>query len=1075
MSGRATVEAVPEVEWELRRGPAASPRPVVLDKHQQGLVDAVAKPGHGPALLLAGPGTGKSTTLVEAVAARVDAGTDPSRILTLTFSRKAASELRFRIGARLGRTAGVPLAWTFHGFGFSLLSEAQANSDAGRPVRLMSGPEQDVAVRELLSHDLEVESVSWPRSLHAALPTRGFTDEVRALLARARSLGFDANDLRQVAADRDDWAAAAEFMAEYLDVIDGRGVVDYSELVARAVAYAESPVGRERLRKSYDLVLVDEYQDTDPAQERLLQAIAGSGRDLVVVGDPDQSIYAFRGAEVQNILSFPDRFHHSDGRPASVFVLRTSRRCAPEILDASRKLARKLGGAGTSLVHQLHEHRDLSPVANCGSGSVEVRTFPTAEAEADAIADLLRREHLHTGTAWADMAVLVRSAVTTLPILARALVVRGVPVHVAGDERPLAAEPALAPLLTALTLVDRMEALTPESARELLLSPLGGSDPAALRRLGRALRSLERAESAASPTQSSELIHRLMLEPSLLDRFEGLPAHLCRDVKRLSELLERARAIAAEGGSAHDVLWCLWQGTSWPKRLERAWLAGGSASRAADRELDAVVALFEVAARADERLVAQGVAAFLAEVRAQQIPGDTWGESDSRPTGVRLLTAHRSKGLEWEVVVVAGVQAEVWPDLRRRGSLLQSDRLGPSGLTEPPTTAQLRREERRLFYVATTRAKRRLVVTAVDSPVDDGPRVSTFVDELGVEIVQHGQESARPLTLSALTAQLRSVVCDPAASLDLRRAAADRLALLASTIVDGQPLVAAAHPDRWWGLLPLTASDVPVRNADQPLELSGSQLEKLTGCPRQWFLSREVHAEQSRGAPAGFGGVVHALADGVARGVLPDTVDDLVRHADSVWDQLQFAAPWESTSERQEATAALQRFVSWHQANRGRELAASEANFETVLTIGGRDVRLRGRIDRIEIDDQQRVVVVDLKTMRAAPSRRDVESNLQLATYQRAVAESAVMGVSGQPGGAELVQLRLTSGANKPDALVQQQEAFPSHREVLDQALERAVDVIGAENFSATPGSACTYCPFTRSCPAKQPGQELVS
>ncbi|MEO8330535.1 MAG: PD-(D/E)XK nuclease family protein, partial [Candidatus Nanopelagicales bacterium] len=127
-----------------------------------------------------------------------------------------------------------------------------------------------------------------------------------------------------------------------------------------------------------------------------------------------------------------------------------------------------------------------------------------------------------------------------------------------------------------------------------------------------------------------------------------------------------------------------------------------------------------------------------------------------------------------------------------------------------------------------------------------------------------------------------------------------------------------------------------------------------------------------------------------------------------------------------------------------------------------------------EIDDQGRVVVVDLKTMRAAPSRRDVASNLQLATYQRAVAESAVAGVDGEPGGAELVQLRLPTATQKPAALVQRQEAFPGRREVFDDALEHAVKTIDSEDFVAMPGSACTYCPFTTSCPAKGPGQEVV-
>lgn len=1065
----------PARRWRLRTdSPDVVAVPFELDEYQQRLVSLIATPGHGPVLLLAGPGTGKTTTLVEAVAARVASGTDPARILTLTFSRKAANELRVRIGRRLDRTVSAPLAWTFHGFGFSLLGQSQAEDEQGRSLRLMSGPEQDVAVRDLLIHDREVGTVQWPPALHAALPTRGFTDEVRALIGRARSLGLGPADLHRVAAGRDDWTAAAEFMAEYLDVLDGRGVVDYAELVARAVAYAESERGRERLRATYDLVLVDEYQDTDPAQERLLQAIAGSGRDLVVVGDPDQSIYAFRGADVRGILSFPDRFRGTSGEPAQTMVLQTSRRCATEILSASRRIASQLGGTGTDFVRHLREHRALQPAPDQHSGSVEVYTFASAESEAASIADLLRREHLHDGTPWSDMAVVVRSGVMAIPSLQRAMAHAGVPVEVAGDEVPLAREPVLGPLLTALQVVSDPSTLTPDVARELMLSALGGADPGGLRRLGRALREQERAAGrhAGGPPSSGELLRAALADGT---RLETTRDAVAAPIRRLASLLSDARAMANSGGTAHDILWLLWSGTHWPTRLQQASFAGGPAGRAADRDLDAIVALFEVAARGDDRSTSRGVASFLAEVQAQQIPGDTLAERSTRPSGVRLLTAHRSKGLEWSVVVVAGVQAEVWPDLRRRGSLLQADRLGSDGLLPGSSGAEQRRDEHRLFYVAITRAKRRVVVTAVDSPAEDGLRPSSFIAELGVAVAAVAAAPVRALTLRDLTAELRAVVVDESSPEMLRTAAAERLAVLATAQVAGRPMIPAAHPEHWWGMNQLTHADRPVRPAEAPLELSGSQLQKLAACPLNWFLSREVRADPARGTAAGFGGVVHALADGVARGEILDDPDELLRRADTVWEQLQYGAAWESAAERNQAAAALERFVAWHRAARGRTLAGSEQQFEALISVSGRKVRLRGRLDRVEFDDAGRVVVVDLKTGRQAPSQRQVSDHLQLATYQRVVAESAITDVVGEPGGAELVHLRLPPRANQSGPKVQQQPAFPAGREVLDEALEDAVQTIDNEEFSARLSDACKYCPFTRSCPAQDSGRQVVS
>jgi hypothetical protein len=142
-----------------------------LDVSQQSVVDAVAQPGHGPLVVLAGPGTGKTTTLVEAVLARVESGTAPERVLTLTFSRRAAHELRDRIAARLDRSVSAQSAWTFHGFAYALCCDLRIPEDLGRPLRVLSGPEQDVVVRDLLAGDLAEGTVDWPADLHPALGT----------------------------------------------------------------------------------------------------------------------------------------------------------------------------------------------------------------------------------------------------------------------------------------------------------------------------------------------------------------------------------------------------------------------------------------------------------------------------------------------------------------------------------------------------------------------------------------------------------------------------------------------------------------------------------------------------------------------------------------------------------------------------------------------------------------------------------------------------------------------------------------------------------------------------------------
>ena len=324
----------------VRRDVAVTPP--TLDEHQQRVVDHEG----GPLLVLAGPGTGKTTTLVEAIADRIEnRGANPDQVLALTFSRKAAEQLRDRVTARLGRTMATTLSSTFHSFAYGLIRAYSPAELYEAPLRLLSAPEQDVVLQELLTD--APESVRWPDGLRRALGTRGFASEVQAVLARAREKGYDGAALHRlgVAHDLPEYVAAGLFLDQYLNVLDNQGAVDYADLIRRAVIEAETH--REQLRKRFQHVFVDEYQDTDPGQVALLRAIAGDGRNLVAVGDPHQSIYSFRGADVGGILDFPGSFPKTDGSRADVVALPTTRRFGERLLRASQRVAANLPLSGS--------------------------------------------------------------------------------------------------------------------------------------------------------------------------------------------------------------------------------------------------------------------------------------------------------------------------------------------------------------------------------------------------------------------------------------------------------------------------------------------------------------------------------------------------------------------------------------------------------------------------------------------------------------------------------------------------------------------------------------------------------
>jgi superfamily I DNA/RNA helicase/RecB family exonuclease len=1031
----------------------------------------------GPLLVLAGPGTGKTTTLVESVVQRVRSGVPVDSILMLTFSRRAAQELRDRVTARLGGTVREPIARTFHSYAFGVLRLAAATS--GLPVpRLLAGPEQDVIVRELILGDLERGVTRWPAELRPALPTHAFAAELRDLLLRAVERGLDGPALATLgrAHRLPAWVAAGEFLQEYLDVtsLARPGAWDPAELIRTATdtLLAEPDLlGQQRAR--WRRIFVDEYQDTDPAQAELLQLLAQGAAELIIVGDPDQSIYAFRGADSAAMADAADRFQRGKA-PVPTVALSTSRRAGAHLLAASRRIADRLPGPA--------RQRALVPAAGSPPGSVEVHLLRSAAEEAAYVAAVLRRAHIHDGVPWARMAVLMRSTGPRLPVLRRALLAVGVPYRVATQDMPLGDEPAVATLLLALRCAAQPGALSDEAAEQLLLGPIGRVDPLGLRRLRRELGQL--AAAAGQPD------HPSLLASAVEDRVgaAALPGPIRRSVERLGRVLAAARAALQARASTEDVLWALWDATGLAGRWEAASVAGGSAGAAADRDLDAVMALFDSAARFTDRLPAAGVLQFCEYILEQQIPGES--RRNATPmAAAQLMTAHASKGLEWDVVCVLGVQEGTWPDLRRRGSLLGTERLVDvlAGRARVPATlAPQLAEERRLFYVAVTRARSRLVVTAV-SGEDEQP--SRFLDELDpVDGVRELSRVPTGVHLSGLVAELRAVACDPSADPADRAAAAEQLARLARAGVRG------AHPDQWWGLVELS-NPGPVVAPAEPVAVSPSRIEAFLRCELRALLE-QLGARDADPSAASLGSLIHEVA-AIATAAVDDGLPDLAlveRLLDERWHTLPFEAAWYAANEKARARAMLAKLVRWLVTTRG-ELTLVSVEEEFDVAVG--EARLRGRVDRLERDPTGRLVVVDLKTGKSKPAGADLLTNAQLGAYQLAVeaggfretgdttagsrgkttgeAGDTTAGVPPPPpqsGGARLVQL----GANR-DVADQRQPPLADMDDPgwIAERIGYVAQRMHGADFLAAANAQCGACGVRSCCPLVDDGAQVTT
>ena len=829
------------------------------------------------------------------------------------------------------------------------------------------------------------------------------------VLSRAREKGLEADELvalgeqEQVPA----YVAAGLFLRSYLDNLDDQSATDYADLIRRAVI--EATAHRAELRRQFRHVFVDEYQDTDPGQVALLRALAGDGGDLVVVGDPHQSIYGFRGAEVRGILEFPADFPRPDGTPAPVVPLRTTRRFGPRLLVATQRVAGRIGLPGAIDVEARESF--LHPVA-----------AETTDDGPGAGADL--RHRARRGRAPR------RPAPPSPPRGRRPVGPDGRPGALRPGQHPAAASrprrgrrpgrggprrPAAGPGPVGAAAARGAAGRGQHRQRRRRVRRLRRPQPRrvaaarAARRPRRGRRTPPRA-AAARPREGRRARRRAPAAhvqgagpaggaPRRLPRRD--PGPEATAARALHTLVRATSDGLAEGGTAEDALWALWSGTDWPGRLRRSVELGGGAARRAHRDLDSVVALFDVAAReAEKRDVAAvsgaaGVRDFLSRLGAQQIPADTLAEQGVRGSAVRLLTAHRSKGLEWDLVVVAHVQQEGWPDLRRRSTLLQADRIGTDGhggassSRRPPPASCCRRN------AASSTSPARAPVRGWSSPPSPPPRTTATSRPASSPSSASPSRRSRAGPTGRCPSRAWSASCGAPSPTPARRrrcAPRPRAGWPAWPARRSTTGPWSRRPTRRRGGAPgpRPGRCVPVRDPEQPVPVSASMLEAVMVCPTRWFLTTEAGGAGSAHQSANIGQLVHALAQRVAVGEVPPDLDLLLHHVDEVWGRLHFRTPWSAAREHERIEVALTRFLEWHAAN-PRKLIGTEEKFETVVELeSGERVKLNGYADRLELDADGRVVVVDLKTTKDKPTGPQLQRHVQLGVYQYAVDHGAV-------------------------------------------------------------------------------------
>lgn len=1025
----------------------------------------LSEPGlRGTVRLLGGPGTGKSSLLVETAAARVAAGADPESVLLLTGSARLGAHARAAVTAALlaeSERSAVrePMVRTVHSYAFAVLRlAAQRNGDP--PPRLITSAEQDGVIRELLAGDLADganASVSWPRHLLPALGTVGFANELRDLLARCTERGVEPAALQRVGrrAGRAEWVAAGQFAQVYEQVMLLRAAVGMAapqatvpalgaaELVGAALeAFASDPELLAAERARVRLLLVDDAQNLDPQAALLVRVLAAGAELTLIAGDPNQSVFGYRGADPALL--------GGDEHPA--IVLTESYRCAAAVASAVSGIASRLPGADDA--------RHLV-AADDRPGSLAVRAAATERAESAVIADALRRAHLIDGVPWSELAVIVRSVPRAGAALARALTAAGVPVEPQGSAAPLAEHPAVAALLDVLDVTSG--GLDGGRASSLLTGPIGRVDPVSLRQLRRTLR---RADASSPPSPFGDLLVDA-LDPGAPNAGVVLPDQLSRALRRVQTVLAAARRSDADGLDPRFTLWQAWHQTGLQRRWVTATERGGAAGLQAGRDLDAVTALFDIAEQYVARTTGASLTGLVDHVRAMVLPVAA-GEAIRSSGAVAVVSAHAALGREWEFVVISGLQEGLWPNVVPRGGVLGTQELVDvlDGIADGTSTrAPLLAEERRLLIAALGRARSRVLVTAVDGDEgDDALLPSPFFGELEALSTEAPGEDLEPvraprvLAPSAVVGRLRAVVCAPDRTVDeaMRDRAARQLARLAGAGVSG------AAPAQWYGTT-AASTEQPLWSGDEHVvTLSPSTLQTLADCPLRWLLERHGGGNP-RDVRSALGTLVHALVSDTQM-----TAAQLLAELESVWEGLPFEASWHSANELERHRVMLTAFVEWRAQTR-RELTevGTEVDVEGVVAPSGAGepaVRVRGRVDRLERDAEGRLVVVDVKTGKSPVSKDDAQRHAQLAMYQLAVAEG-VLPQGDQAGGGRLVYLGKigVAGATERD----QNPMTADGRDEWRERVHQAAGATRGPEFVARINDGCAHCPVRAMCPAQ--------
>lgn len=966
---------------------------IALDPEQRKAVEHT----EGPLLVIAGPGSGKTAVITRRIIHMLESlpGIAPQNILALTYTDKAAGEMKARVSQSLpGLAPGLRIS-TFHSYCYRVLRERHFNQDLLDEIDVWIFLRQRIEQLELDFYQKLAEPGAFLHDLNSFFSRcqdelvdpeeyeRYVRKTERRLLARAATLDpaereLEEQNLRKL-------REVARVFRKSRELLKASGRSSFGSLFSETLRLWESePESLERERASYQYILVDEFQDTNYAQLEILKRLAVEPFNLTAVGDDDQAIYRFRGASSGAFQLFRDAFP----RRAELFLFRNYR-STKRILRAAGVLIRRNEQA-------IGEKPPLKTAKPEGPRVLLLQAKDPA-SEAAWIAREIA-QNLGRGTPGSHIAVLYRAHAhreRLVEELARHQIpfsIRGLSVLSASILRDLLAylrlihSPHENVSLTRVLLAPRWkfpEELAMAAREEASRNHCSLFD---------ALKSFEQAtDRSISSTGWREL--------------KGLLEKLRRSSKRMP-ITDLFDALVAELGlaflpSGNDGIFI----NEFRKFLE------GWEKKSETRKLGEFMEYLRYFIEAGGKI-------------ERPNPLD--------PTAVQLMTVHAAKGLEFPIVFILSVSPQRFPHRELKPLIEFPDELRRAPVPDENIHMQ---EERRLFYVAMTRAKECLVVSSV-SKTDK--RRSTFIEDL---LSDAGLRARDIEEISAPPADDSAAPRKPARKVASRKAGRN--------LFQGMPGPETVHPDlAGWAARP------PAARLNGQLQLSASAVEDYRTCPLKYKFGHLLKIPTGPQAALTFGSVMHRSVRHyfeLRRKSLP-SFEEMKKYFESVWKSAGYEDSYQEETYRRTGLDQLREFVALQNA---RPLEAGEIELEKGFRLALGDILLEGRIDQINPLGDHQVELVDYKTGRPRPAS-EADKSLQLSVYALAARRELRL----EPARLSLYYLTNNQSVSTVRTAKQLEEAAEKIREVAGQ--------IRAQRFEPTPGFACKWCDYVPICPAHE-------